>query len=246
MPWYPNSGAGNGLDWWDGLLSEVPTMPKDTRNKLYPRFLKNWRNASSYWYSQNPTSYTPEYTDEQVGSMRNINRAQTGNVNDVVEPRFRTTGLHNAPADRAVENKLASNQQADMAQSESVMRNAQERQRYEDWLRWVATASERKDTQDELNIAKENLAMQNEIMNRQPDQGGTDWMSVVNSGLGMLGGMTQPYMAQGQMAQPGDPYGNWNTAQPSVFGNGMEGMKELGSAAWKGIGSGLNWLSGLI
>jgi len=253
MPWYPNGGP-KGLEWWNGSL-DIPTMSKDTR-RIYPRLAKNWRNDSSYWYSQNPTSYTPEYTDKTVGDMRNINEVQTQNVQDVVDRSTGGIGSHNAPAAQALDTKLANNQGADMAQSESDMRNMQERERYNDWLKWAGTAAERKDSLDDLNMARSNLLMQNEMMNSQPSQGGTDWMSLLSSGAGMLGQMTQPYLtpALGQLGSAAGSGLGWLGSLGSAAGAGLgslgsaagAGLGSLGSAAGAGIMSSLGWLAGLL
>jgi len=238
MPWYPKSGP-KGLEWWNGSL-DIPTMSKDTR-RIYPRLAKNWRNSSSYWYSQNPTSYTPEYTEQTVGDMRNINQAQTQNVQDIVDRSTGDIGRHNAPAAQALDTKVENNQAADMARSESDMRNMQERERYNDWLQWAGTAAERKDKLDELNVARSNLLMQNEMMKPQPSQGGTDWMSLLSSGAGMLGQMTQPYLTPA--------LGEVGSAAGTGLGWLGSGLGSLGSAAGAGLGSlgsaagaGLGWL----
>jgi len=267
MPWYPNDGK-RGLEWWNGSL-DIPNMPKDTRNKLYPRLLKNWRNSSANWYSMNPTSYTPEYTDSQVDTVRDITKAQTDNVSKEVSPQFDSVGTYNAPAQGAMQDKLAGNQQEGMALSESAIRNDQERKQYNDWLRWTATAAERKDKQDELNIANSNLDFQNE-MGQRNSPAGTDWMSLLTTGLGALGSMTQPSMYPQGAA--GDPYSNWGGGGGGGLGElgkkavgmwGMQGMPglgaaakglgSLGSAAWSGLqglgsgaAAGLGWLAGLL
>jgi len=243
MPYYPNTNGRRGFEWYNQLLSDIPTFPKDNR-RVYPRFLKNWRNASTSWYSQNPTSYTPEYEEQQIDDLRNISNVQTNNVLDTIGNDFNQNGMHNSGAQQAMQNKLANTQGANLANTEAQTRNTMERQRYDDWIRWAATAAERKDKMDDLNISRGNLEFQRDLMNRQDSQAGTDWMSLLGAGAKLAGQMTMPYLMPGPASAAGAGAGAPGALSGAVSGltggGGEGGIVGMGQAAFPMMSQGLS------
>jgi hypothetical protein len=191
IPWYPQKGQ-KGYDWQRTLRPDIPYL-NDDKSQRYKDMTRNWRNSGIYWYSMNPTSYTPQNQQRDVSASVARNQQNTQQGLDQINRQMNARGLGQSSANQYAQRSLGTSQANTLANEITGIQDQYSRGKYNDWLKWQATAAERKNQLDKLNLQKGQMALQAAMMNQDPDSGGGDAMGAtmggVSAGLGLLGGL---------------------------------------------------------
>jgi len=170
MAWYPKKGQ-TGYDWQRTITPNIPYLPQNKdSDDLYKDMSKNWRNSAMYWYSVNPSSYTPQNQQRDVAGAVADNQQQTQQGLDQVNQQMQGRGMGNSSANRYAQSSLGSSQANQLANSVTGINDKYERGKYNDWLKWQATAAERKGQLDKLRLTRDQMQAQATALSKQKQE----------------------------------------------------------------------------
>lgn len=167
-PWYPKKGQ-QGYDWQRTLMPNIPYL-EDDKTQKYRDLARNWRNSSMYWYSTNPTSYTPQNEQRDVASAVSQNQQKTQEGLEQIGQQMNSRGMGSSGANQYAQSNLGISQAGNLANEVAGIQDQYSRGKYNDWLKWQATASERKGKLDSLNLQKSQMAMQRAMARKQQQE----------------------------------------------------------------------------
>jgi len=168
MNWYPNKGQ-KGYDWQRTIKPYIPYLNNET-NSTYKDLAKNWRNSSLFWYSANPTSNTPQNEQRDVASSVAQNQEQTQQGLSGIQKEMNARGLGNSSANQYAQSGFGTSQANQLAGSVTGIQDKYERGKYMDWLKWQATAAERKNQQDKIRMIQDQMQAQATALSKKEQE----------------------------------------------------------------------------